>query len=373
LPHDLRWAPGCKRYGFIDSGSLWVGTLGGEIATALVPGWVNSFFWRPDGEALAIEAERVACGGRLSGGSDISRSDTFLAQMPTLSIKPVSQDCRTSPLGWSSDGTRVLLARQVTYALPCEPAMGGCPASDILACEAGSGQCKVLITQRRLAEEHKDVSELIHWNAEQHVLYVRSLDLNFGGTGRLLALDESTARTLRSFDAEAAHYLGGGLIGIQERIVEDPDQGFVWKPMILNEHGPVLEGFPLLGPFGWSPSGLWMNTGSGPSGEISFSTRTKANVWRFRLPAGFGACAYGAWTARDTAVAVGYEDAVRQGRFALQLWEINPATERARLLMQGDAALDPREPYPSIMACGAVTFSNPFAPALSVATWDPGR
>jgi hypothetical protein len=326
---------------------------------------------------LAVEAERTACGEALPASPGTRRADTFLAGIPGLSVRPLSQDCRTFPLGWSNDGTRVLVARQVTYPLPCVPWEGGCAAADILACHAGSGECKVLITQRQLALERKDVSGLVHWDAKRRVLYVRSWDLNFGGTGRLLALDESTGKTLWSQDAEAAEYLGGGIFGVQHKVVENPDEGFVWKPVTVNKEGGVVEKFPLLCcPFGWSPHRLWMDsTLDARKGErtssVSFSTRNKADAWQFRLPSGYRPCSNEVWTPRDTDAVIGYEDAVHHGRFALKLWEVNPTKERARLLMQGDAAIDPRQHYPGIRACTDGTGPDSSAPPLAVAAWDP--
>jgi hypothetical protein len=255
--------------------------------------------------------------------------------------------------------------------------MGGCAAADILACEGASGDCKVLITQRRLAQERKDVTRLVHWDADRHVLYVWSWDLSFGGTGRILALNESDGETIWSFDANVAEYLGRGVIGVQNRVVEDPDQGFAWNVFLIDEAGALLGAFPLLGmSCGWSPNRLWADTFADATGGaptyVSFTTRDRAHAWEFQLPHGFRPCPSAAWTPRNTSVSIGYEDAVRQGRFALKLWELDPAKKGARLLIQGEAEVDPRQPYPGIRMCTLGTgpqFTN--VPPLVVATWTP--
>jgi len=345
-PHDLAWAPGCEHYAFIDDSSLWVGELRGRPAKVPIPGAILGYAWSPDGTALALTDERPACLGNAaaSEGPD-APSDVLTLRLPGLAGQALSHDCRTRFVGWSSDATRVLLARRVTYSLPCETARPPCAEEDLLIWDSRSRSARAGIRASQLNRLHVEIDRVVRWDAAREVLYAWSLNIQIGGYGNLLAISTTSGEILWHFPCERADALANGLFGVQRKLWVDSVEANEWQRVLLGPNGVAVRQYPVApDEFDWSgPAGLLFaaDVERDPT-PVKFIAESGEEVWRYKLPEHFRATQT-VWTPGGGLVVTAYEgrrypipESMGMRWLDLAVWLLDPQRRVGSKIFEGD-------------------------------------
>ena len=184
-PEALLWSAECSHYAYRDDGSLWVGTLDRSPQRVQVAGRVIGYVWNPIGDSIAVMAERASCqSGKGSTSQAAYRPDVFLILLRDVSVREITEDCRTEPFGWSSDGRSLLLKREVSGPVPCDLSDPSCAHADLIIWDGGSNSEKVLIRAHQLRlKKYGDANAFLWWDARRGVIYTWNLAFPIGGWG----------------------------------------------------------------------------------------------------------------------------------------------------------------------------------------------
>jgi hypothetical protein len=359
-PREITWAPGCKHYALIDPDALWVGTRGGRLQRVVIPATVRwRYRWSPDGESLAVEGDRRACEGEKPSLTRVEHSDVFLANVKDLSVEQLTQNCRTSVLGWSDDSKQLLLAAEVTQELPCDPAQPPCAAGDLQIWDRNSHSARTLITARALDRQGLgEFGPVINWEVGKHVIYCVYGVSQTGMTDVLAAMDDRTGKILWSHPCigNSEEYLGDGLFRIDIRVFDPVGIGFRSETVFLDRNGKELGAreatAELVSRGGRSSYELTLqDQSSSPRSWITFLSRASGEKWQFALPQSFG-IADSVWSPSGTLVVEAYQGGLKPRHLTLAVWAVDPQHKNAKKVFEatsGNVSFDYLTPGGSVL------------------------
>lgn len=380
-PNEIRWAPNCGRYAFIDEGTLWVAEPGAKPAQVITPGTVSGYDWAPNGETIGFLAQRPACGGGKFPGNVVNQlvtGDVFLVGIPQLDVKALTADCGSSWLGWSPDSNELLLlgkAPTPSCAAKTPPGMAvdpPCAQHDLLIWDAASGRTKSVITAEQLNREELEPGNLVAWDGSRGLLYLWSRNTWTGG-GYVFAIDIASGNVLwRHACYHNATSLGNNLIGINEKVWVQAMEGTQFQSTILNSSGQVVQQFPpSLDADNWpSPEGFRLRL---EGARLAFLTNAGNEAWVYNLPDDFQ---WGrvAWTPKREVCVVAWKGKSNPTELEMGLWLLNPTKHLGSKLFEGTIP-EPNGTIPLMQLANggavqpAVGYSRRVVPPLVVATW----
>lgn len=361
-PSDITWAPKCEHYALIDSGALWVGSGTKRPSRATLPGPVLGYRWGRDGVNLAATVRPSACERRTGLRAFEDEGDVFIVIAPGLSGRVKTSDCQTRPLGWASGGNQIILYQQVLG--PCPDTVSVCPTGNIIAVNVYSNSASTLIKAAYLRKKKLDDPEVVKWDEQRGVLYIRSTTSTIGGLGALLAVRVPSGEILWSVESYGATLLSDGQIANLDRkptSLEKTGFNWEWQYQILRE-GKIIEKYAPQPTSGGGEQGVispdgkfvwWQPQGS--QTEVRFGTKTDADIWGMSLPPGFR-LQDGVWTPKDHLVIQAYKRTPRAG-LVLAVWVLDPASKSSAKLFGRNYPL-PSNPYEDFTQYSSVRLPN---------------
>ena len=380
-PRDIAWAPGCSHYGFIDSGSLWVGSLHQQPSELDIPGEVFEYAWDPDGRSIAAVVDGSACNTRSESQGLEHRGDIYLVLPFESTIRRLTNDCKSYLLGWSDEGRSMLVDRKVS--LPCAPNLPECATGDVVALNTKLRSEATLLTAEKLREYGWSDPKLLWWDSNRGLLYVWCMASPIGGVGLVAAFQVPLGRVLWTFEAWEATMLSTGRIGVRSRQVEDYDTtGRNWSHLYVTvRDGKVLDTYLALpsqlpeaaGPIsGDGKYILWFEPDySRQVWHLHFATRTEPKAWTRQLPRGF-TLIDAVWTPRERAIVLAYRKSERND-LIFQIWSLDPQEKVNHRVFEGTFPLPPDTDADSLARGATVSLPGgkvkEFIPPLVLARW----
>lgn len=364
--YTIRWAPGCRNFAFLDTGSLWLVKPQNIPVKLPIPGQVSNYFWSPDGRKIGATVERPAC-RTLSKGS--KPGDVFTVSVLGGSPTELTQDCRSYLDGWSSDGHQLLVEREVKYKLTCDPSQPPCAGADLIVLDHTSKSTRTLLSAEELTRRGYSIGSLLHWDADRHTIFMSNqISPFFGSSSILVAIRDTDGKQLWARDGERGTWLGNQRIGLL-RLAGSP-QGVTFMPILLDTAGKQIGSFPVVGPSAgdWSPNLKYIVDEGENDWVVEFIRADSSKEWSYSLPEQTEYCAK-AWTPENRLLVSAYQLRLNDNYLEMSLWILSPGSQSAKqlfhqnLTVKIDSGTNVRD-----NACGRIYPVSP--PTLAFGTWE---
>jgi hypothetical protein len=334
-----------------------MGTAGQPPAKVTTPWQVLEYLWSPDGKSIAAIVDRPT--GYVS--PYLFRSgDLITLPLDSKGWRLLTEDGRNHLLGWSDDGTSLLIRKEVSTR--CTGDTPECATGDVLALNLASGLQTTVFTAAKLNKDGWADPDFLGWEARNGVLYVQSQVSPIGGYFLIAAVQLPSPKKLWTFGGYGATYLGDGLLATHNRQPEDYDAtGRLWSHKYETVRGGrVVTQYAVIPNSYVESAGIISRDGKyvlwcDPDYEhpilgLHFATAATANAWSFEIPQGYEIAGI-SWCPRDIAIVAAYGKGPERERL-LKFFMLDPDKKVAVSFYQTSVVLG-ASPNAERLALGA--------------------
>jgi hypothetical protein len=361
-PYDMTWAPGCREFAFIDTGSLWIAGEHHVPIKLRIPGQVSAFVWSPNGKDIGVTVKRSECAAQ----SQVSNPGDVLTVSVSDDVPRMwTENCRSYLDGWSSDNQHLLLEKEVTYKLTCDPSMAPCAGTDLMIADIVSGSIRTLMSAKEQTERGYSIGNLVRWDAERHTIYMSNgVSPSYPYSSILVAIRDTDGKQLWSRTVESSVWLGDQQFEAFKPI--GSTEGFTFQSVLINEDGRQTGKYPI-GAGALSPDKKYVVSTGEHDWIIDFIPAKELKGWSYSLPAQTKSCTEG-WTPDNRWVINGYKMAPTDKDLEVSLWVIDPESRKAEnFFHQTLLHAITSNTNPQAFPCGMDYPPSP--PVVSVAKW----